>query len=58
MSFVGVAWEALRQQPLQLQLHRRDRLWIEELAQVLASEKLGQELAVERQRLGAALRQR
>src|SRR6266581_745253 len=58
VRLVYIAREALRQQALQLQLDSRDRVRVEELAQVLAAEQLGEELAVEGQRLSAALRER
>ena len=45
-------------QPLQLELEVGHRLRVEQLAQLLGPEQLAQQLAVQRQRLGAALGQR
>ena len=45
-------------QPLELELERADRVRVEQLAQLVGAEQLGQELAVQGQRLGAALCQR
>src|SRR5258708_40351736 len=55
VRFVDVAGEAFGEQPLQLELDRRDRLRVEQLAKVLAAKQLGEPVAVERQRRGAAL---
>src|SRR5439155_24328431 len=54
VGLVEVARETLRKQPLQLELDSGDRVWIKQLAQVFAAEQLGQQIAVEGQRLGAA----
>ena len=51
MRLVRIPRKAFRQQALQLQLDLGDRLRVEELAQVLATEQLGEQLAVERERL-------
>ncbi len=58
MGFVRVTRKPLRQQSLKLELHRGDGDGIEELAQILAAQKLGQELSIERQRLRAPLSER
>jgi len=58
VRLVGVAWESLWQQALQLELDRGDRLRVEKLTQVLAAEQLGQQLAIECERLRSALGQR
>ena len=58
MRFVRVAWEALGQQTLQLQLDLCDRFRVEQLTQVLAAEQLGEQLAVERERLRPPLGER
>ncbi len=58
MRVVRITRKALRQQALQLQLDCRDRLRVQQLAQVFAPEQLGQQVAVKRQRLRPPLRER
>ena len=55
MRLIGVTRKPLRQQPLQLELDRRNCVRVEELTKVLAAEQLVEQVAVERQRLRAAL---
>ena len=57
MRLVRIARETLRQEALELELHLRDSLGVEQLAKVLAAEQLGEKVAVERERLGATLGQ-
>ena len=58
VRLVGVAREAFWQQALELNLDRCDRIGIQELAQVLAAQELSEQLAVERERLGAPFGER
>jgi hypothetical protein len=47
-----------RSQRLQLEFQVGNGLGVDQLAKLLGAEQLGEELAIERQRLGAALGQR
>ena len=58
MRFVHVTGEAFGKQSLQLELDRSNCLGVEKLAQVLAAQQLGKQVAIERQRLSSALGQR
>src|SRR5205823_2505380 len=58
VRLVDVPRKSLRKQTLQLELDSGDRLRVEQLAQVLAAQQLGEEVAVEGQRLRAPLGQR
>ena len=58
MCFVRVTRETLRKETLKLELNCRDRLRVEQLAQVLAAQQLGKQVAVERERLRTTLGQR
>ena len=55
---IGRARRALRRQRLELELEVGEGVAIEELAQLLRPEQLAQQVAVERQRLGAPLEER
>ena len=54
---VDGAGVALRDQPLQLQLEVGERGGVDQVAQLVAAEQLGEQLAVQGQRRGAALGQ-
>src|ERR1700687_5851203 len=58
VRLVRIARKTFRKEALQFQLHGGDGRRVEELSQVLAAEQLCQQLAVECQRLRAALGQR
>ncbi len=58
MRLVRIAWEALREQSLQLELDCCNCLGVEQLTKVFAAEQLGQQLAIQRERLRAPFGQR
>ena len=58
VTLVGVARPALAQQPLEFQLQGRDHVRREQLTQVFGAQQVGQQLAIEQQRLCPALGQR
>src|SRR5207245_11070148 len=58
MRLVGVARKSFGEQALELQLHGCNGFRVEQLAQVLRAEQLRQQLAIEREGLRPAFRER
>jgi len=58
VDFVDITGQAIRRQPLEIELEIGEHSGIDELAQLVRAHQVTQQVAVERERGGAALRER